>query len=101
MPTILFRVIKSSFFEDFSQDAIGDFPALWTTNGAGEVKTVNIAPGKWFHMNGDDAVYCYTKEINFPDNFIVEFDIIPEKNSQYGICLTLHQEHPEKPQRSK
>ena len=48
---------KILFFEDFSQDAIGDFPALWTTNGSGEVKTVNIAPGKWFHMNGDDAVY--------------------------------------------
>ena len=88
---------KILFFEDFSQDAIGDFPALWTTNGSGEVKTVNIAPGKWFHMNGDDAVYCYTKEINFPDNFIVEFDIIPEKNFQYGICLILYQEDPENP----
>jgi thioesterase domain-containing protein len=38
---------KILFFEDFSQDAIGDFPALWTTNGSGEVKTVSIAPGKW------------------------------------------------------
>ena len=68
---------KILFFEDFSQDAIGDFPALWTSNGSGEVKTVNIASGKWFHMNGDEAVYCYTKNINFPDNFIVEFDISP------------------------
>ncbi|HHV85183.1 MAG TPA: hypothetical protein GXX42_05120, partial [Petrimonas sp.] len=63
---------KILYFEDFSQDAIGDFPALWTTNGSGEVKTVNIAPGKWFHMNGEDAVYCYTRQIDFPDNFIVE-----------------------------
>ncbi len=44
------------FFEDFSQDAIGDFPALWTSNGSGEVKKVSIAPGNWFHMNGEDAV---------------------------------------------
>ena len=87
---------KILFFEDFSQDAIGDFPALWTTNGSGEVKPVSIAPGKWLHMNGKDAVYCYTKEINFPENFIVEFDIIPDKDFQFGTCLTLYQDNPER-----
>ena len=87
---------KILFFEDFSQDAIGDFPALWTTNGSGEVKTVSIAPGKWLHMNGKNAVYCYTKEINFPENFIVEFDIIPDKDFQFGTCLTLYQDNPER-----
>lgn len=87
---------KILFFEDFSEDAIGDFPALWTTNGSGEVKTVSIAPGKWLHMNGKDAVYCYTKEINFPENFIVEFDIIPDKDFQFGTCLTLYQDNPER-----
>ena len=81
------------FYDDFSQDAIGDFPALWTTNGSGEVKSVNIAPGKWFHMNGEDAVYCYTRQIDFPDNFIVEFDIIPDEKYQYGIQFTLYQEN--------
>jgi hypothetical protein len=64
------------FYDDFSQDAIGDFPALWTTNGSGEVKTLNIAPGKWFHMNAEDAVYSYINPIPFPENFIVEFDLI-------------------------
>ncbi|MBP1664786.1 MAG: Outer rane porin [Bacteroidetes bacterium] len=88
---------KILFFEDFSQDAIGDFPALWTTNGGGEVKTVNKAPGKWLHMNGEDAVYCYSKEINFPENFIVEFDLIPDDEYGYGICLTLYQENSEDP----
>lgn len=86
---------KILYFEDFSQDAIGDFPALWTTNGSGEVKTVNIAPGKWFHMNGEDAVYCYTRQIDFPDNFIVEFDIIPEKKDKdyySSIQFSLYQE---------
>jgi flagellar motor protein MotB len=88
---------KILFFEDFSQDAVGDFPALWTTNGSAEVKTVNVAPGKWFHMNGEDAVYCYTKEIAFPDNFIVEFDIIPDEAYDRGIVFTLYQENPEDP----
>lgn len=84
------------YFEDFSQDAVGDFPAHWTTNGSGEVKTVNIAFGNWFHMNGEDATYCYTRPIDFPDNFIVEFDIIPDDNFNYGIQFTLYQERSDK-----
>ncbi len=88
---------KILFYEDFSQDAIGDFPALWTSNGSGEVKNVNIAPGKWLHMNGEDAVYCYSKMVAFPDNFIIEFDIIPDEDYQYGIKLTLYEEDPEDP----
>jgi len=67
---------KVLFFEDFSQDAVGDFPALWTTNGSGEVKTVNIAPGNWLHMNTEDAVYAAIKEVPLPENFIFECDII-------------------------
>ncbi len=72
---------KILLFDDFSQDAIGDFPALWTSNGGGEVKTLNIASGKWFHMNVENSVYCFLKEIAFPENFIIEFDIIP--NAEY------------------
>ena len=30
------------YFDDFSQDAVGDFPAHWTSNGSGEIKTINI-----------------------------------------------------------
>lgn len=83
------------YFEDFSQDAVGDFPALWTSNGSGEVKTVNIALGKWFHMTGEDAVHCYTKTVDFPDNFIIEFDIIPENED--GTQLIVYEEDPENP----
>ncbi len=82
---------KILYFEDFSQDAIGDFPALWTSNGSGEVKSVSIAPGKWFHLNGEDAVYCYMRKISFPSNFIIEFDIIPDKEySIDGIVFTIY-----------
>jgi len=83
---------KILYFDDFSQDAIGDFPKDWTSNGSGEVKTVNIATGNWFHMNGEDAVYCYMRKLDIPDNFIVEFDIIPDKEYQYGIQFTLYQD---------
>jgi outer membrane protein OmpA-like peptidoglycan-associated protein len=82
---------KILYFEDFSQDAIGDFPALWATNGSGEVKTLNIAQGNWFHMNGDDAVYNYSKSIDFPTNFIMEFDIIPDEEFN-DFTLTFYEE---------
>jgi OmpA-OmpF porin, OOP family len=36
---------KVIFYEDFSQDAVGDFPALWNTNGSAEVVTTNLYPG--------------------------------------------------------
>jgi len=80
------------YFEDFSQDAIGDFPALWTTIGGGEVKTLNIASGNWFHMNKEDAVYCYTKPISFPENFIMEFDMIPDGDFSNGYTLTFYED---------
>lgn len=85
---------KILYFEDFAQDAIGDFPALWTTNGGGEVKTVNLAPGHWFHMNKVDAIYCYTKQIAFPQNFIMEFDVIPdvEDDSHFGYSLNFYED---------
>jgi len=67
------------FFDDFSQDAVGDFPALWTANAAGEINTLNIAPGKWFNLNSTDGNYFYLKNIEFPKNFIIEFDIVPKK----------------------
>lgn len=34
------------YFEDFSQDNVGDFPAKWGTTGSGEVVTLSTAPGK-------------------------------------------------------
>lgn len=64
-------------YDDFSQDEIGDFPALWTTSGSGEVRTLNNYPGKWFYMNAKEAVYNLMKDMELPDNFILEFDVIP------------------------
>ncbi|HEX2935747.1 MAG TPA: OmpA family protein, partial [Bacteroidales bacterium] len=68
---------KVILFEDFSQDEIGDFPALWTTNGSGEVRTLNLYPGKWFYMNAADKIYALMKDMPLPDNFIFEFDVVP------------------------
>ncbi|MDP4206969.1 MAG: OmpA family protein, partial [Bacteroidota bacterium] len=70
----------------------GDFPALWTTNGGGEVKSVSIAPGQWLHMNKEGSVYCYTQTIDFPQNFIMEYDFIPDENFQSSFELCLYEE---------
>jgi OOP family OmpA-OmpF porin len=65
-------------YEDFSQDAVGDFPALWTTDVAGEVNTLNIGPGNWFNLNSTEGTYWFMKDIDFPKNFILEMDIVPK-----------------------
>ncbi|HEX7494105.1 MAG TPA: hypothetical protein VF346_07790, partial [Bacteroidales bacterium] len=70
---------KVILFDDFSQDAVGDFPALWTANAPGEINTLNIAPGKWLNLNSTDGSYYLLKSIDFPKNFIIEFDIVPKK----------------------
>ena len=69
---------KVILFEDFSQDAVGDFPALWTTDVAGEINTLNVAPGNWFNLNSTEGTYWFMNDIDFPKNFILEFDIVPK-----------------------
>jgi OmpA-OmpF porin, OOP family len=85
---------KVIFYEDFSQDEIGDFPALWTTNGSGEVRTLNLFPGKWLYMNAKDKGYCIMKNLSLPDNYILEFDVVPtetEDNPEHsGFYLSFY-----------
>lgn len=80
------------FYEDFSQDNIGDFPLLWYTNKGGEVKTTNQYPGKWFMMK-EGGLYYLEKGFVFPENFTLEFDVIPlsieDDPQSIGFDITL------------
>jgi OmpA-OmpF porin, OOP family len=67
---------KVIFFDDFSQDAVGDFPALWNTNGSAEVVTTSLFPGNWMRFNGEGAIWS-DQLLKLPDNYTIEFDIIP------------------------
>ena len=67
---------KVIFYEDFSQDNIGDYPALWFSNKGGEVMTTNNYPGKWFMMKEDGQNFL-EKPIDLPENYTLEFDVIP------------------------
>ena len=63
------------YFEDFSLDNVGDFPALWNTNSSGEVVTLNNYPGNWFQPGVEGAFVPEVKG-SFGENFTMEFDII-------------------------
>lgn len=67
------------FFEDFSQDNIGDFPKQWNTNGTGEVVTLDKYPGKWLKMKGG-SLYVPEGLKTLPENFTVEFDLITDES---------------------
>jgi len=72
------------FFEDFSQDNVGDFPALWNTNSSGEVVTFNNYPGHWFQI-GNNGVFLPDITGTFGENFTIEFDIIYTGSTQFGF----------------
>jgi len=86
---------KVIFYEDFSQDAVGDFPALWNTNGSGEVVTSNLFPGNWLQVKPQSYVGVWTDEpLVLPENYTLEFDIIPvggnEGDGMGGYNLLLY-----------
>ncbi len=72
---------KIIFYEDFSQDAVGDFPALWNTNGSAEIVTANLFPGNWMKFDCREAIWTDAL-LTLPDNYTIEFDIVPVKDSE-------------------
>ncbi len=65
---------KVIFYDDFSNENIGDFPIQWTTNSSGEIVTMSNYQGRWFKMTGGGYYIPEAKE-KFTDNFTVEFDL--------------------------
>lgn len=73
---------------------MGDFPALWTTNKAGEVNTLNVASGKWLNLNATEGNWWFLNEIDFPKNFILELDIVPKKTGgRYAAGVAMYGEN--------
>lgn len=64
---------KVIYMEEFSDDAIGDYPSGWNTESSGEIVTVEGAPGRWYKFSGHG--YAYPEGIGtLPENFTVEFN---------------------------
>jgi flagellar motor protein MotB len=62
-------------YEDFSQDAIGEFPLKWNTNSAGEIVTASGQGGNWLMLN-KKGLYMPEFINNLPDNFTLEYDLV-------------------------
>jgi len=76
-------------YDDFSKDAIGDFPVTWNTNSTGEVVTVSGQQGHWLMVRKPGRfIPEYIKDV--PDNFTFEYDVIcNEKFSFYSPVFSL------------
>ncbi len=66
------------FFDDFSQDFVGDFPSRWNTNGSGELVKINNSSNKWLKLiSGSNTMYI-PDVTNLPEEFTLEFDMLTE-----------------------
>ncbi|MFN4313404.1 MAG: OmpA family protein [Chitinophagaceae bacterium] len=79
-------------YEDFKQDAVGDFPAQWNTNAGGEIVTIEGAPGHWLKVPRQGVFF--PEFINgLPENVTIEFDMLIDmeqmSNNQSGLMLVL------------
>ena len=68
-----------TFFDDFSNGAIGDFPVNWNTNGSGEMVTISNMPGRWLKWSAGVSYSPNLSNLPFPDNFTLEFDMLMQK----------------------
>jgi len=71
---------KVIFFDDFSSENIGDFPAQWNTDGSGEIITTSLFPGKWLKITNSRSITCPADPLILPDNYTIEFDVVPQKD---------------------
>jgi len=81
---------KVIFYDDFTSESLGDFPALWLTNGSGEIVTSDKFDGKWFQLSKTGYYIPEAKE-NLTDNYTIEFDlvILGEQSSETYINIDM------------
>ncbi|WP_298530364.1 OmpA family protein [uncultured Algibacter sp.] len=73
---------KVLFFDDFSQDFVGDFPSKWNTNASGEVVKFNKIDGNWFEFKPGYNLYYIPDVKELPEDYTIEFDILTQGISQ-------------------
>jgi OOP family OmpA-OmpF porin len=76
-------------YNDFSDDAVGDFPSTWNTNSTGEVVNASSRDGRLLMLPKQGKfIPEYIKSL--PDNFTFECDILcNDKFSYYSPALSL------------
>lgn len=68
--------------EDFSQDAVGDFPVNWSTNSSGEIITFDDSDTKWLKLN-DNGNYTPNHITKLPENFTFELEVYASENFSF------------------
>jgi len=76
------------FADDFSQDALNDFPAGWNTNGSGKVVTIDGVQGRWLEMVHNTVVNPVLKK-QLPENCTVEFDLFLQSPTEHSIPVII------------
>lgn len=66
---------KLLFFDDFSNDFIGDFPSKWNTNGSGEVVTIGDSQARWMEILAGYSTYYVPDVPSLPEEYTIEFDL--------------------------
>lgn len=62
------------YSDNFSKDALNDFPATWNTNGSGKVVTISGLDGRWLEIAHNTIVHPLLKK-PLPENCTIEFDL--------------------------
>lgn len=73
---------KVIFEDNFSSDAIGDFPVNWFTNSSGELVTMEGNNTKWLQIS-DKGSFCPINISKLPENFTFEFDVTTTDNFSF------------------
>src|SRR4030095_6459875 len=90
---------KIIVFEDFMQDAIGDFPDKWNTNSSAETVTIEGKPGHWLRIN-KQGVFMPEFIDSLADDFTLEFDLLCDNPGRIwaiytSIATLADRNHPE------
>jgi outer membrane protein OmpA-like peptidoglycan-associated protein len=73
---------KQLFFDDFSNDFVGDFPAKWNTNGGGELVNIEETTSKWLKILPGSNTSYIPDVTGLPEEFTFEFDVITDGLNQ-------------------
>jgi len=80
---------KIIVFEDFAQDAVGDFPDKWNTNASAEIVTIESLQGKWLKIS-KQGVFMPEFIDSLADNFTLEYDLLCDNPGKvWGFYTTL------------
>lgn len=69
---------KIIFFDDFSNDYVGDFPGKWNTNGSGEIVTIGDDSKKWLELKPGYGIVYIPDLSSLPEEYTIEFDLIAD-----------------------